>query len=132
MNEIHRAKINRELKASERELIKTLLSHLPNPKPYIEQLDHLQVVGQCDCGCPTIDLALKEERQKSSEVPEILIEADGCSPEGISVGIILWTKAGDISQLEVYPWEDAAKFGLPDTRTLTNFGNRETDTKRLT
>jgi hypothetical protein len=127
MNKIHRAKINRELKPEEKELIKNLLSHLPNPMTYFEQLDHLRVVGKCDCGCPSIDLALIEHKNKSSEVPEILVEADGQSPEGIPVGIILWTKAGHISELEVYPWEDAAKFGLPDTKTLTNFGNRESD-----
>jgi hypothetical protein len=126
MNKMHRAKINRELKANEKELIKNLLSHLPDSKPYIEQLDHLRVVGQCDCGCPTIDLALKEHKNKSSEIPEILIEADGQSPEGIPVGIILWTKAGYLSELEVYPWENTANFGLPDPKTLTNYGNRET------
>lgn len=127
MNKTRRALINRELKPEEKELIKHLLTHLPNPAPHIEQLDYLRVVGKCDCGCPTIDLALKEYINKSSQIPEILVEADGQSPEGIPVGIILWTKAGNISGLEVYPWEDTDKFGLPDTKTLTNYENRETD-----
>jgi hypothetical protein len=127
MHKINRAKITRELKPDEKELIKNLLSHLPNPVTYIEQIDHLRVVGKCDCGCPTIDLALKKHQQKSSAIPEILVEADGRSPEGIPVGIILWTKAGCISELEVYPWEDAVNFGLPDIKTLTNYGNRETN-----
>lgn len=127
VHKIHRAKIKRELKADEKTLITSLLSHLPNPNPYIEQLENLQVVGQCDCGCPTIDLAMKEQKNISSEVPEILIEADGRSPEGIPVGIILWAKASYLSEMEVYPWEDTLKFGLPEPKTLTNYGNRETD-----
>jgi hypothetical protein len=123
MNKTHRAKVKRELKISEKEFIKNLLSHLPNPKLYIEQLDNLQVVGQCDCGCPTIDLGLKDHKNISSEITEILIEADGHSPEGIPVGIILWTKAGYLSELEVYPLEEANKFGLPASDSLTNYGN---------
>ncbi len=120
MNSTHRAKINRELKMEERELIGSLLSHLPNPEPYLEQLDRLHVIGKCNCGCPTIDLGLADQRTRSSEVPQILIEADARSPEGIPVGIILWIKAGYVSELEVYPWEDKTNFTLPDPATLTN------------
>lgn len=126
MHKVHRVKVNREIKPHEKELIMTLLSHLSAPKPFIEQLDHVRVVGQCDCGCPTIDLALKEHKNKSSGIPQILIEADGRSPEGTPVGIILWTKAGYLSELEVYPWENTSKFSLPELGSLTNYGNRET------
>lgn len=126
MHKIRRARISRELKASEKKFIAHMLSQLPNPVPYIEQLEHLRVVSQCDYGCPTIDLSLKENKNRSSEIPQILIGANGKSPEGIPVGIILWTKAGYISELEVYPWEDTINFGSPETRTLTNYGNRET------
>jgi hypothetical protein len=126
MHKVHRAKINRVLRSDEKELIMDLLSHLPNSKPYLEQIDKLRVVSQCDCGCPTIDLALSDKKKGSSDIPEILMEADGQSPEGIPVGIILWAREGYLSGLEVYPWEETTKFSLPEPELLTNYGNRET------
>lgn len=69
MHVVRRARVNRALNLDEKGLIMELLSHLLHPERYIEQLEHLRVVGQCDCGCPTIDLAPIEQKIKSTEVP---------------------------------------------------------------
>jgi hypothetical protein len=54
---------------------------------YRSQIDSLRVVSKCGCGCPTVDFALQSGRKVGAS--DIVAEAEGKSPEGISIGVIL-------------------------------------------
>jgi hypothetical protein len=50
---------SRDLTGAERSLIAALLQHVPQDrKRYRAQLHLVKVVGECDCGCPSVDLSL--------------------------------------------------------------------------
>jgi hypothetical protein len=48
-----------------------------------------------------------------------LLTADGESPEGEPVGVILWVRGGFLSGLEVHPWNGSVSIRLPDPAALT-------------
>jgi hypothetical protein len=64
------------------------------------------VVGRCTCGCPTIDLALSSDSHKKA-ASKIVADFEGATPEGLHVGVILHVREGEISELEVYPIDEA-------------------------
>jgi hypothetical protein len=70
---------------------------------YAAQLDRVAVVGRCTCGCPTVDLAV--DGIPTSGASEIIGDAVGDS-EGIQVGVMLHCRQGQLSELEVYPFEN--------------------------
>jgi hypothetical protein len=105
---------NRAVTAAERELISWLISHgTPEAPDYIPQIEKLQVVRRCSCGCPTVDFYASKDASK------ILADFYGMTPEGVEVGVILHARDGRIAELEVYPlYEQEAPFGLPKIDTL--------------
>ena len=50
-----------------------------------------------------------------------VIVADGESPEGVQVGVILWSRDGALSGLEVHPWRGSDSVRLPAVDSLMNF-----------
>jgi hypothetical protein len=46
--------------------------------------------------------------------------ADGESPEGVPVGVILWTSDGELSALEIHPWDGTDHVRLPTPESLAN------------
>jgi hypothetical protein len=77
------------------------------------------VVGRCTCGCPSVDLAV--DGIATSGASEIIGDAVGDSPEGLQVGVILHCREGQLSELEVYPFENVkAPFRLPRLESLTS------------
>jgi hypothetical protein len=108
----------RQLTEKERSLLERLLSHgTVESKSYVEQLSLVTVASRCGCGCPTINLAV-DGRAASHRSPSVILsEASGVSPEGVSFGIILHCREGLISELEVYPLEDAP-FTLPEIEQI--------------
>ena len=111
----------RPLTAEERTLCEWLIAHgTSKAAEYAPQLSRVTVVGtSCSCGCPSIDLAV--DGKHTIGASEIIGDAVGESPEGIQVGVILHCRAGQLSELEVYPFEDAqARFGLPKPQALTS------------
>ena len=112
-----RAAIRRLATATERELVEWLLRNAATTKDagaFLDQVADLHVVGGCGCGCPSVDFEVGGQAAEAS----IIADADGTSPEGLPVGVILWAKHNRISGLEVYPFEDAEQLGLPDRETL--------------
>lgn len=121
MGKVGGTRLNRSLSESEQALIAALLSYLPEgAESFLAQLEQARVVDHCSCGCPSIDLAIGKARKRAAGDTEILIGADGCSPEGTPVGIILWAQAGNLSSLEVHAWDAATDFSLPEPDTLDN------------
>ena len=109
----------RPLNSAERRLIAWLLETESNAA-YREQLSRAHVVSTCGCGCPSIDLALGDSREKRSGGSTILAEANGRSTEGALVGVMLHEREGELSELEVYCKDGyAGRFSLPKPEDLT-------------
>ena len=109
----------RPLTVDEHDLIEALLGAVRSGVGrYIGQLESVEVIGRCRCGCPSIDLATTGLQQDGRAVPLVLADAE--SPEGVPVGVILWVRNGRLSGLEVHPWEASGFFRLPCPETLHN------------
>jgi hypothetical protein len=63
-----------------------------------EVASHLRVVGRCACGCGTIDFM--EQGRGAGAV--IIADAMVRWPDGARAGVILWSRDGELSSLEVY------------------------------
>jgi hypothetical protein len=95
---------NRPLSPEEGTLIEWLIANgAPEAKTYALQLGGLHVVARCSCGCPTVDLAVRDAQASTKGPSQILADFLGFTPEGIQVGVILHAREGKISELEVYP-----------------------------
>jgi hypothetical protein len=105
----------RALTEDERALLEWLLHHGTSAAAmYLEQLPMVSVVSRCGCGCPTIDLAVNGRAALISSPTTILADAEGVSPEGVLIGVILHGREALISELEIYSLGgDEEKFSLP-------------------
>lgn len=110
--------VERSLTQDERVLLEWLLTHSSSDvessdvSKYRSQIDSLHVVAKCGCGCPTVDFALQSGKKYGAS--DIIAEAGGKSPEGISVGVILHAREGELSELEVYSTQGVdISFSLP-------------------
>jgi hypothetical protein len=110
----------RPLTRKERTLLEWLISNgSADAKHYSSQVSHLSVVGACTCGCPSIDLAQRDQEQRKTAPSKILADFVGKTPEGIAVGVILHAREGEISELEVYAIGDRNEpFRLPTIESL--------------
>ncbi len=112
-----RAEAPRPLSASELELIEALLGGARGSgRRYLGQLERAVVVGGCGCGCPSIDLEI--DGCAVDGAPRPLVFAEGESPEGAPVGIILWVRGTCLSGLEVHSWDGSQRVRLPAVATL--------------
>jgi len=110
--------VERSLSQNERLLVEWLLAHPSTDvsnsdvSRYRSQIDSLHVSAMCGCGCPTVDFALHAGRKFGAS--DIVAEATGKSPEGVSVGVILHARQGELSELEVHSTQGLdATFSLP-------------------
>jgi hypothetical protein len=118
--------VDRSLSQGERILLEWLLAHSSSDvvrsdvSKYKSQIDSLHVVANCGCGCPTVDFALQAGQKYGAS--EIVAEAGGKSPEGISVGVILHVRDGELSELEVYSTQGLdVPFSLPLPESLEHY-----------
>jgi hypothetical protein len=103
----------------ERELLEALIGAARSGAGrYLSQLERVEVVGGCRCGCPSIDLGLVGSERHGR--PTALVMADAESPEGVPVGVILWACGRELSGLEIHPWDGSHHVRLPLPETLTN------------
>jgi hypothetical protein len=86
--------------------------------PYATQLRDLKVVSRCNCGCPTIDLAVGDRTSPTTGSATTIAEAFGLSPEGVRVGVYLHVREGQLSELSVFRLDDPKPFTLPTPETL--------------
>ena len=109
--------MRRSATAAERQIVNWLLRNAattPEADSFLVQVPDLRVVGGCSCGCPSVDFQVGGQ----DSVAFIIADAEGTSPEGHPVGVLLWAKDDRISGLEVYPFQNTEHFGLPDLATL--------------
>lgn len=120
MKRSHRSGAPRPLSDAELELIEALLGAAGmGAGRFLGQLARVEVVGGCGCGCPSIDLA--QHGCSGEGAAKAVIVADGESPEGVQVGVILWSRDGALSGLEVHPWRGSDSVRLPAVDSLMNF-----------
>jgi hypothetical protein len=123
MNEIssHCVADKRPLTSAERDLILWLIANgSSNAAKYASQLAHVTVLSRCTCGCPTVNLAVNGEYATGNS--ETIGNAEGTSPEGVKVGVILHCRGGLLSELEVYSIDGyEGQFGLPSPDDLVAF-----------
>lgn len=109
----------RALEANELEVIEVLLGAARSGTlRYIGQLERIQVVGSCKCGCPSINLELPSGVRDGA--PKALVLADAEAADGTPVGVILWTRGGALSGLEVHSWDGGGTVTMPAPETLVN------------
>ena len=60
----------------------------------------LQVVSQCECGCDTVNFA------SLSTPAKVLADGVAQTPDGRSIGVIVFGTADRITCLEVYSYDD--------------------------
>jgi len=109
----------RPMADEERDLVEALLGAAgAGAGRYLGQVEQLEVVGVCGCGCPSIDLVSPAGGRDGRPSPLVLADAE--SPEGTPVGVILWVCGGTLSGLEVHPWDGKQDVRLPRPETLTN------------
>jgi len=108
----------RSLSQEEVSLLEWLLGHgQPEASQYKMQIPKLRVVSRCGCGCPTIDFALGTVRKDGPS--HIVAEAEGSSPEGIHVGVVVHVREDEISELEVFSTTGEQNvFSLPKPESL--------------
>ena len=92
---------------------------------YVDQLPLVTVASRCDCGCPTIDLAVSGRSVSPGSPTTILAEGEGVSPEGIRFEIILHGREGRISALEVYSLAGEVPFTLPGVDEIEVYSRRD-------
>ena len=104
----------RPLNPDEREFLVYLLNKfVPNPENYLSQLERVVVVGQCACGCPSIDMWKAGEEPAPGERSHVFWSGSGTNAVGELVGLLLWQTDGMLSGLEIFPCSDERDCGLP-------------------
>ena len=91
----------RSLSQEELNLLEWLLGHKRSDvSQYRAQIPKLRVVSRCGCRRPTIDFAIGTTRKDGPS--HIIADAEGSSPEGVRVRVIVHGREGEISEPEVY------------------------------
>ena len=120
----------RPLSVAERDLIGWLLTrgaHITGTDAkvatsFLPEIGDLQVIGQCGCGCPSVELALAGPNCTVPGNAIALADVEGQSPEGTEIGVILRAANGSLKTLELYARDGRVPFSLPGTKELESFG----------
>jgi hypothetical protein len=114
---------------AERDLLRWLLTHGAKATgtdallaaAFLPQVDALQVVGRCDCGCPSLELALVAPELALPGVSTTIADVEGLSPEGSEIGVILRAASGSLKELELYARDGRIPFSIPGAQELKSF-----------
>jgi hypothetical protein len=101
-------KQDRPLSQPERDLLAHLLGLSPATQAYLDQLDRVRVTGRCDCGCPSIGLAVVGAQRAPGSLSSPVVDAEAESPAGEAVGVLVFAADGQLTQLEVYSFSGEA------------------------
>ena len=99
----------RPLVPEEKALLEFLLSaDFPGRDGLSAQVDHAEVVWECDCGCGTVNLSVREPVVSATAREPIPIEAHA---EGLEV--LLFVRNGLLQSLEIVDYEDRRPLPYP-------------------
>jgi len=113
----------RPLTPEEEKLLRRTLEHgSDEAKSYLPQIEGIRARSSCTCGCPSIALVVSDNAPPGIVTKErTIVDLSGQSAEGINVGVLIFQDEGKLSELEVYPYGDEGKFGLPTIESLSPF-----------
>jgi hypothetical protein len=110
--------VRRPLSAREEDLLRFLASDgRPDADRLLASVPYLRVVGECDCGCGSVELSDSrgvEDWERQDEFAEAFDAEDGST---VHVLVDLDTMVP--TRLEVYGGERPDRAGLPDVGSLT-------------
>lgn len=105
----------RAISADERVVLERALQYAPAKcahMPSLDQLDSLQVVGKCQCGCASVDF----RHLKPGEIAEVVADAIGETRFGETVDVIVFALGGNLAALEIVGYSDIpATLPVPST-----------------
>ena len=105
----------RALSEEERAIVRRLVSAACPER--IEEADALEVFTRCGCGkCPTIMFHAAPEKKKESE--RVLADFQGGDPQSGLVGIMLWERDGQLSELEAWSIDRPEVSAWPKLETI--------------
>jgi hypothetical protein len=87
--------------------------------PSLEQLDSLQVVGKCQCGCASVDF----RHLRSGQIAEVVADAIGDAPNGETVDVLVFALDGEFVGLEIVGYGEAPA-PLPIASTVRGWDGR--------
>ena len=109
--------MSRRLSAHEEELLRFLASDgRPGADQLLTSLPHLRVVGQCDCGCGTVELEDARGAENWERQDEFAEAVDVRNGATLHVLVDLDTLVS--TRLEVHGGEDGDGAGLPPVGAL--------------
>ena len=112
-----RAKINRPITAQELAVIRSALERAPAETldPRVgDTLEQLRAIGQCGCGCDSIDFVPHDP----SYISHPIADGMGTTPAGGEVGVSVWGHPDAVTGLEIYSLgaeDHDLKLPLPDS-----------------
>ena len=117
--------MERNLTSGESAIVKWMVQHSAKPGESIAHLaplvGRLHVVGNCKCGCPSIDFKEKGTAQPWTPIGD----ARGISLEGLIVGVLLWGNDKEITGLEVYSETGEKTFLMPTPDKMKTWDQRD-------
>jgi hypothetical protein len=121
---------DREITTQEATLVQWLVEHGEQGcDRLLDQIRHLKVVSNCNCGCPTVYFALQND--VNPRKGERLVSDWIARMDNELFGVMLFEVAGQISSLEVYCCSGRLNTsGLPDIGMLLGYDEHAVD--RLT
>ena len=120
-------KLNRPASPQETSLGRWLVDHGEPESAYLsDQIDGLEVVSKCSCGCPTVYFGFN--RSPASRKGERLVSDWLARMDGELFGVMLFEVDQQISSLEVYSCSGkVAGFNLPTSEMLLGYDDRSAD-----
>ena len=111
--------LDRPISSEERAIAEWLLLHsIPTALSFLPQLEGARVIGQCNCGCPTVDLRVADGTRPAQPQDNLVGEATG-EVNGKMVGVMLRQSGGHLACLEIYDLSDVEHpYGLPELKSL--------------
>ena len=91
----------RHITPAEVAVIRAALELTPSPSPATRlpvSVEDLWVVGQCECGCDSVDFIPSETELHSRPIAEGI----ATTPSGGKVGVIVWGTDDAVTSLEIY------------------------------
>ena len=107
----------RALTEEEREIVRRLISEACPER--LTEADSLEVFARCGCGkCPTIMFHAAPEKKA---VGQMIADFQGGDSKSGLVGIILWERDGEISELEAWSIDGKDVESWPPLNTMRTF-----------
>jgi hypothetical protein len=111
---------DRSLSEQESGLIRWLLEHGENgAAAFVPQLADTRVVGKCECGCASIDLAVGGQPRRIESSMEILADFVWRDDAGRLFGAFVFAFGGILAGLDLWSVDgESVPVGLPQTHEL--------------